>query len=47
MVFFGFVFPGAKEKIVMKLKFLQPFWGTKSSRLTKKLVDDLQLVTDF
>ncbi len=45
---FGFVFPGAKEKNSYEIEVLAALLGgAKSSRLTKKLVDDLQLVTEF
>ncbi len=45
---FAFVFPGAKENKRYETDVLSSLLGGgKSSRLTKKLVDELQLVTEF
>ncbi len=45
---FAFVLPGAKDKKKMEMEVLSAVLGEgKSSRLCKKLVDDLELVTEF
>jgi zinc protease len=45
---FAFVLPGAKHQQKMEMEVLSGILGEgKSSRLSKKLVDDLELVTEF
>lgn len=45
---FAFVLPGAKHQQKMEMEVLSGILGEgKSSRLSKKLIDDLELVTEF